>query len=114
MLKINMEFRKGVLFVRLNGELTHNTTGKFNKIVTKKIEKGKISTVVFNIDLLKDIDIKGINCLFYIYEMCYKENGKVFLNGGNIEVIGLLKKMKVYKYMHKISSELEVFDLVEI
>lgn len=114
MLKIIMEFRKGVLFVRLKGELVKETTYKFERNVTNKIKKNRISRIVFNIENLNNIDIKGINCLFYIYELAYKENGETFICNENEENLKLLKKMKVLKYIHHINSELEVFNLVKI
>lgn len=114
MLKIIMEFRKGVLFVRLKGDLIKNTTLRFERNVTSKIKKSRISRIVFNIQELKSIDIKGINCLFYIYELAYKEGGQVFICNENEETLKIFKKMKVLKYIQHINSELDVFDLVKI
>lgn len=114
MLKIIMEFRKGVLFVRLNGVITRDTIAKFERNVTKKIKKYKISSVVFNMNDVKKIDLKGINALFFIYELTNKEKGDTFLCNINNDVFDVLKKMKVFKYLRFIKDELEVFGLVKI
>lgn len=114
MLKIIMEFRKGVFFVRLKGDLIRETIPKFERNVTNKIKKNRISRIVFNVQNLNNIDIKGINCLFYIYELAYKEKGEVFICNENEEILKLFKKMRVLKYIHHIDDELKVFDLVKI
>ena len=93
MLKIIMEFRKGVLFVRLNGVITRDTIAKFERNVTKKIKKYKISSVVFNMNDVKKIDLKGINALFFIYELTNKEKGDTFLCNINNDVFDVFNNI---------------------
>ena len=50
MLKVLMEFRKGILFIRLYGTLSKNTLDTFNKEVKEVIINSGIRYVVLNID----------------------------------------------------------------
>ena len=72
MLDINMECRKGILFIRLGGELTKETVGKLNTEVTELVKEAGIRNIVFNVENLISIDMKGISTLFYNYELCKK------------------------------------------
>lgn len=115
MLKISLEFRKGILFVRLGGRLTKKTVNKFNNEVTNMIKQNGIRNVVFNISKLKEIDLKGINSLFYNYEICRDNNGKLIICGLNeSNSLDKIKKSHLLKYTDSSDSELEVFNLVTI
>ena len=70
MLDINIEFRKGIAFIRLAGILNKTTVGKMNDEVTDMIRDNGIRNVVFNISEIDYIDVKGINTLLYNYELC--------------------------------------------
>ena len=72
MLNVGTEFRKGILFVRLKGDLNKDTVYKLNKKVTNVVKENGIRNIVFNFERLKSIDIKGINSIFYNYELCKK------------------------------------------
>ncbi len=115
MLDINMEFRKGILFVRLSGELTKNTVNQLNEEVTKRIEKSGINNVVFNIEELNVIDIKGIHALFYNYEVCHKGHGKTLLCGlNNTLVKHRIEHSRLLKYMLEASDELSAFTMIDL
>ncbi|MDD2504874.1 MAG: STAS domain-containing protein [Bacilli bacterium] len=59
MLKINLEFRKGVLFIRLKGELTKSTVNSLNKYLIPVIIKHGIKYIVYNLGAIKVIDDFG-------------------------------------------------------
>ena len=63
MLKINMEFSKGILWIRLDGILSKKEVYKFKKEVTNIIRENKIRKVVFNLANLNYIDKYGINSI---------------------------------------------------
>ena len=67
MLDIDIENRKGILFVRLDGELCQNTIEKWNYDVKDLLVAMGIKNVVFNMSHLSRIDCKGINSLYYGY-----------------------------------------------
>ena len=73
MLKINFEFRKGIFFVRLIGELSRETTNAIEKDLNALIIDNKFKYIVINTNYLKSIDLDGINYITKIYYMT-KEN----------------------------------------
>lgn len=105
-----MEFRKGILFVRLCGELTKDTVSYLNEEVTKKIQEVGIRNVVFNIEELDYIDLKGVHSLFYNYEICHKQKGKTLLCGLHDNLVTKrIKNSRLLRYMIPLESELNAF-----
>ena len=115
MLEINMEYRKGILFVRMSGELTKDTVFYLNEEVTKRIEENGISNVVFNVEDLTTIDIKGIHALFYNYEICHKNHGKTLLCGMNNHLVKhRIQNSRLLKYMYETSDELAALHIMNL
>ena len=71
MLNTNIEFRKGILFVRLDGVLDKFTMSELDDTY-KLIIENKIMNIVFNIDDVYKIDSLGMNKLFNIYKRINK------------------------------------------
>lgn len=59
MLKINMEYRKGVLFIRLKGNLTKETVNSLNEYLIPVITKQGIKYIVYNLGAVTVIDNYG-------------------------------------------------------
>ena len=67
MLKINFEFRKGIFFIRLIGDLKNkNYLGK-EKTLKRLIIENEFKYIVINNNYLKKIDIDGLNYLLEIF-----------------------------------------------
>lgn len=105
MLKILMEFRKGVLFVRLYGSLNLETKEKFNTEVKEVIIESGIRYVVLNIENLTDITKDGIKELRILKSIIKKTDGQFFIFGGEIKELSSLVKLE---------NELNVFERVVI
>ena len=105
MLKINMEFRKGVLFIRLYGILCSKTTDIFNTKVKEVIINSGIKYVVLNIGSLDYISSVGIKKIKELKKTVNKMDGDFFLSGGSI---------KELKKMVNLENELKVFERVVI
>ncbi len=63
MLKINSEYHKGILFVRIKGNLNRRTSCKLNNFLVPAILKHKIKYLVYNLYNLDNIDVIGIEAL---------------------------------------------------
>ena len=105
MLKVLMEFRKGVLFVRLYGNLNKGTIDTFQKEVKEVIIDTGILYVVLNINNLDSVSKEGINEIKKLKKIIKKTNGKFFLFGGEI---------KELKSLVNLENELNVFEKVVI
>jgi len=114
MLNVGTEFRKGILFVRLRGHLNKDTISKLNKKVTKIIKDNGIRNVVFNFTNLKSIDIKGINTIFYNYELCRVNDGKSLLCGNNDNIRKKLKSSRLINYVYETTDELSAMKILNI
>lgn len=115
MLDINIEFRKGIMFVRLIGELNKITVSKLNYEVTDLIKDNGIRNIVLNLEEIVNIDIKGINAILYNYELCKKNRGKILLCGLiNERVREKIKNNRILKYIKESSNELSALELIKI
>lgn len=99
MLKTNMEFRKGILFIRLKGDLNKNT---IRGIIDKDFKY-----VVVNIDNMYSIDSYSIDYLNKLYKSYENISGKmVICDKFNIS-------RKLLKEIPKINNEYDAFDIFE-
>ncbi len=114
MLKITTEFRNGILFVRLSGTLNKNTVYKLNKKVTNIVKESGIRNIVFNFSNLKYIDFKGINTIFFNYELCKKNDGKSMFCGNNEHIRGKLKKSRLINYIYEVCDEISAMKLLNL
>ncbi len=114
MLNVGTEFRKGILFVRLKGDLNKNTIYKLNKRVTSVVKELGIRNIVFNFSKLRSIDFKGINTILYNYELCKKNNGKSLLCGNNDKIRERLKSSRLINYVYEISDELTAIKILNL
>ena len=114
MLNVGTEFRKGILFVRLRGHLNKDTVDKMNKRVTKIVKANGIRNIVFNFTNLKSIDIKGINTIFYNYELCKNNEGISMFCGNNDKIRDRLKKSRLINYVYEIKDELSAIRILNL
>lgn len=105
LLKVLMEFRKGVLFVRLFGVLNEATIKTFRSEVKEVIIEAGIKYVVLNVDNLEGITKDGVLEIKALRKMIKKMDGEFFLFGGEI---------KELKSLVNLENELKVFERVVI
>lgn len=84
MLKINLEYRKGILFVRLKGNLNKNTADRFMEYTIPIIEDYGIKYMVYNLDGLMSIDSIGEDALVSGEKSVKENDGKVLLINNRI------------------------------
>lgn len=85
MLKINLEYRKGILFVRLKGNLNANTSKKFLEYAIPIIKDYCIRYVVYNLGELVSLDEAGEKALATAGEEAkVNNNGKVLIVNNKI------------------------------
>lgn len=115
MLGINIEFHKGILFIRLDGNLDKNTVSKLKSEVTTLIKDNGIRNTVFNISNLNSIDCYGINALLNNYEICRDNNGKSLVCGINNNLVRhRINNSRLLKYMYETSDELSAINVINL
>lgn len=79
MLKINMEYRRGILFIRLKGNLSKNTVSKFEEYTVPIIKNYGIRYVVYNLNNIATLDNEGISSINNSVSLIRKNKGKVLI-----------------------------------
>lgn len=79
MLNINMEYKKGVLFVRIIGKLNYSTSHKLTDTLIPIITSKKIKYLVYNFSELTSIDEVGNKSLLLGYNAILNNNGNVLV-----------------------------------
>ena len=114
MLDIDMQFHKGVLFIRMDGELSEKTINKFKEVIDLITYNG-ISNVVYNLSDLKEIDCYGINSLLDSYELCKKNHGKSLLCNMHDGIVKhRIKNSRILNYMYEASDELSAMNIINL
>ena len=94
--------------------LNKDTVNKLNKRVTKIVKANGIRNIVFNFTNLKSIDIKGINTIFYNYELTKQNEGVSMFCGNNDNIRTKLKKSRLINYIYEIKDELSAIKIMNL
>ena len=114
MLDIDMEIRKGIMFIRLAGCLNSNTISKFNDDVERLLIDNGIRDIVLNLSNLKDIDGYGINTLLESYQVCKSNHGNTIICNINNLIKDKMHKSKLFNYIFEVDSEIDAMKLINI
>ena len=98
MLKTNIQFSRGILFVRLKGDLNKNTI--------KELNVKDFKFIVLNINNMYSIDSYSIKYLNDLYRMKDKEGKMIICDKYNIS-------NKLLKNIPKINEEYDAYKLFE-
>lgn len=112
MLAITTEYRKGILFVRLQGSLISSTISHLNNEVDNWL-LGGITNIVFNLNNVDEIDNSGNDALLNYYRILNKNNGHSLICGVNNHINKNLKKTKLLNYIYEISDELSAIKVMK-
>lgn len=105
MLKINMEYRKGVLFIRLKGNLTKETVNSLNQYLIPVITKHGIKYIVYNLGAVTVIDNYGKASLQEGVDAARLNQGEGLICNTNLTLNGEFKV---------VDNELTALSLIEV
>ena len=105
MLKINMEYRRGILFLRLKGNLNEFTSKKFEEYTFPVIKDYGIKYLVINLSELVSLDDYGKNSL---------EKSGLLIGNNDGRVLLINSKNNVNLNYESITDELVALDLLKI
>ena len=115
MLKIEMEFKKGIFFIRLSGMLTQNNVDKFINECVPVVLKHGIKYVVINLDKVNAIDLKGIEALMKINDIVRQNMGRTTLcSMTNKEVKNIIRKSNYNNSFFETSNELTALGVMKL
>lgn len=110
MLKMDLEYIRGILFVRLGGVLNRKSTYKINNYLVPVLLKHKIKYLVYNLYELDEIDESGIDALLNSKCAIRSNKGKICL----CEVSNSLKSQIKRLRIKNVQDERCVFELIKI
>lgn len=115
MLKIDMEFKKGILFIRLEGILNKSTKDKFNNEVVALVLKDGIRMIVVNLDKVNSIDYEGIICLMDLNKIVDDNNGRATMcNLTNNNVKSIIRESNCSDLYYETSNELTALGVMKL
>lgn len=114
MIKIDtcLEFRKGILFIRISGVISKDTYKQYDEKVNDVIKENGIKKVVLNLKKVTQIDLKGINSIYYTYEITANNKGELFFTNINNNIEQRIKKSHILKYVKVLENELISFSKI--
>ena len=110
MLKMDMEYSRGILFVRLNGKLNRKTTYKINNSLLTILLKHRIKYLVYNLYNLEDIDEDGIDAILNTKSAIKQNDGLIYV----CEVNKILNKAINRLKIKKIDNEMIAYKVIEV
>ena len=103
MLKINFEFRKGIFFIRLIGNLNNKNYKQEEKMLKELIITNKFKYIVINTNYLKKVDLDGLNYLLEIFYITKSNESNLIICDKN----NIFKRL-LNNHIPSIKDELEV------
>lgn len=106
-----IEFRKGILFLRLKGTMLETDTNQFISYLYDLIEKEGIRYIALNLSSVSSIDKKTIQMIDDVDQRLRSKGGNLVLCGSNEKIdISLNTEQNVLK----VNDELNVFSILQL
>ena len=115
MLNINMEFKKGILFIRLDGLLNKRTKETFDNDVLPVVLDNELKYIVVNLDKVLEVDTYGIECLNDLNDIVASFNGKTTLCSlTNKKVKQKIEESKFISSFYETNNELTELGVMKL
>ncbi len=109
-----IEYKKGILFIKISGVLVGNKINKFESEVIPIVLGLQARNITINMNDISLIDKRGINSLIKISNLSNKFNGKLVLCDLNDYLKSNFKHSDIFDYCFKSKNEkssIEVFKI---
>lgn len=110
MLRMELEYKKNILYVRLRGILNKRSSYKINNYLIPLLNKHRIKYLVYNFSKLEMIDKEGIDALI-------RSKYSIKNNKGKIKVCSVSKNTEYlckYLKLPVVKNELEAEKIMEM
>lgn len=102
----NIEFKKGVLFIRIKGVLVGNKVRKFEGEVIPIILGLGVQNITINMFEVSLIDKRGFDSIIKISNIANENNGKLVLCEINENIANHIANSDVFEYCFRSKNEL--------
>nr|WP_260510857.1 anti-sigma F factor antagonist [Paenibacillus polysaccharolyticus] len=113
-MNVDMEHHRGILIVRLSGELDHHTADMVRMQMDEAIQRRQCEHLVLSLKDLEFMDSSGLGVILGRYKLIKNKGGKMVVCDVNppvyrlLEMSGLFKIMPIYENEGTALSGLEV------
>lgn len=114
MLNIDLEYKKGILFLRLNGVLNEKNCFILEDAIKNVVSKGGIKYLLINFEKLYDIDEKGISSIIDSYKEYLKDRGKLLICGYHDKTKLFIERSELKDFALITINEVVAFNLINI
>ena len=114
MLEIDLEFVRGMLFVRLDGVLDTNTYTKLSDCLDSMIHEKGLKYFVVNLENLDYIDESGLQTIIDRYFDVVLHDGKLVICGYNDQFKKKLEIGNIFKQIENTNDELGALKLINL
>lgn len=104
MLKMDLEYKSGVMFIRLEGRLVRKTSYKIYNYIIPVIVKHQIKYIIYNFENLKSIDESGLDSILNTKCKIKKNKGVIYLCKVNKELSSKLKRLRISQVSDEITA----------
>jgi len=101
MLKMDLEYKSGILFIRLKGNLKRNVNYKLNNYIVPVLIKHKIKYLIYNLKELKSIDESGIDAILNTKCKIRNNKGIIYLCEATKEIQEKVKRLKIKHFFNE-------------
>lgn len=109
-----MEFRKGIFFLRLVGNVRENESDGLIFKLKELIEEQGIKYIVLNLSNVLFIDSKTIEQLGELSEILWQMGGCFVLCGASDEIKGDIQRKHCLFHVLNSEDELKVFQMIQV
>ncbi len=113
MLKTNVEYKKGIFFIRLEGPINKESSIKLKKEIIPLLLKNGFKYVVLNLNDVEYIDSYGIDLIDEINDIVMRFGGKTTLIK-NKKVERMLSGSIIDNILYRASSETSALGVFEL
>lgn len=113
-MNIKMEYKKGILFIRIIGKFNRITYKYFNEEVFPVLLKNELKYIVINLDKLINIDKYGIKSLIDLININKSYKGRIIFCNLKSSVKSLLEESIIKNDYFISENELESVRMFEL
>ncbi|MBQ4262697.1 MAG: STAS domain-containing protein [Bacilli bacterium] len=102
----NIDFKKGILFIRIKGSLNQKNKNYFESEVIPVILGLQARCITLNLYELSEVDEKGVSSFIKLSNIANKWGGKVAICEINKSIKNFINKTDIFDYCFKTKNEL--------
>lgn len=110
LLKITTFLKRGVLIVRVTGEVDMHIADEFRQIVDEALAAHGVKHILFNLEAVNFIDSSGLGVILGRYKKITARGGKVLATNIQPQILQLFELSGLLKIIKLYNSEAEALD----